>query len=91
MENVRPYYKPLIPAHARDRHLFWSNFFIPELPKEQPKHHATIEDMQKISGFDLTDYSAIDKRKTLRNCVMPEVGKHILDAFLRQNQGELFA
>ena len=26
VENVTPYYEPLIPAHKRGRHLFWTNF-----------------------------------------------------------------
>ena len=29
VENVIPYYKPIIPAKERDRHLYWSNFNIP--------------------------------------------------------------
>ena len=84
VENVKPYYKPLIPAQERDRHLFWANFIIQDLPKEKSKHHATISEQQKISGFDLSKYAGIDKRKTLRNCVMPEVGLHILNSFIRQ-------
>jgi len=85
VENVKPYYKPLIPAYQRDRHLFWSSFYIPELPKEPPKHHATRKDQQSITGFDLSPFKGIDKNKILRNCVMPGVGKTILDAFLRQS------
>ena len=30
VENVIPYYEPLIPAHKRDRHLYWSNFNLPQ-------------------------------------------------------------
>ena len=29
VENVIPYYKPLIPAQQNERHLFWCNFRIP--------------------------------------------------------------
>lgn len=84
VENVKPYYKPLIPAQERDRHLFWANFSIPELNKEEPKHHKSISDQQKILGFDLSNYKNIDKRKILRNCVMPNVGKQILDSYFNQ-------
>jgi len=35
VENVKPYYKPLIPGKLIQRHMFWSNFDIPD--KEFPK------------------------------------------------------
>ncbi len=31
VENVIPYYEPLIPAKKRGRHLYWSNFNIPNI------------------------------------------------------------
>ena len=30
IENVIPYYEPLIPAQKRDRHLYWTNFILPK-------------------------------------------------------------
>lgn len=83
VENVKPYYKPLIPAIERDRHLFWCNFYITDMPKTQAKHDMSVKDQQELMGFDVSDFN-FDKRKVLRNCVMPEVGKHILDSFIRQ-------
>ena len=38
-----------------------------------------LQDLYKLKGFDLTPYKGIDKMKTIRNCVEPELGKHILD------------
>jgi len=29
VENVIPFYEPLIPAKKRGRHLYWTNFFLP--------------------------------------------------------------
>jgi DNA (cytosine-5)-methyltransferase 1 len=29
VENVIPFYEPLIPAKKRDRHLYWTNFNLP--------------------------------------------------------------
>jgi DNA (cytosine-5)-methyltransferase 1 len=29
VENVIPFYEPLIPAQKRDRHLYWTNFILP--------------------------------------------------------------
>ena len=30
VENVIPYYTPLIPAQKRGRHLYWTNFILPQ-------------------------------------------------------------
>lgn len=80
VENVRPYYSPLIPALQRDRHLFWSNFYIPELPKEISKHNSNPLKVAELLGFKIDGYN-FEKRKVMRNCVMPEVGKIVLDSF----------
>ena len=84
VENVKPYYKPLIPAQVRDRHCFWANFYIPEFKKTISKHNMPTDKASEMMGFDLSNYKG-DKRKILRNCVLPEVGKLILDAAIRQN------
>jgi DNA (cytosine-5)-methyltransferase 1 len=31
VENVIPYYEPLVPAQKRDRHLYWCNFNLPSV------------------------------------------------------------
>jgi DNA (cytosine-5)-methyltransferase 1 len=31
VENVIPYYEPLIPAKKRGRHLYWTNFNLPSV------------------------------------------------------------
>ena len=82
VENVKPYYEPLIkPSFTLQRHYFWSNF--PVESKEFPKdmiRSAQIPDLEKKHGFDLKGYKLKEKRQVLRNCVAPEVGKHILDS-----------
>lgn len=82
VENVRPYYRPLIkPTVVLQRHLFWSNF---EIPIREFKHDvirkSQIPQLQKLHGFDLSGLKIKNKRQVLRNCVYPEIGKHILDA-----------
>jgi len=84
VENVVPYYKPLILAQKRDRHLFWANFAISEMPLEPPKMQGTNEQRAQITGFDLSKYKGVDKRKLQRNCVMPMVGKRVLECYLNQ-------
>jgi len=81
VENVKPYYKPLIePTSVLQRHYFWSNFDIPHKKFEKDKlRTAQIPQLQEKYGFDLSKYKIKNKRQVLRNCVEPEMGKHILD------------
>lgn len=79
IENVKPYYKPLIEGQERDRHLLWSNFYITEFNKENKRKHNDIVGSSEVYGFDISDYEIKNKRKILRNLVYPELGKHILD------------
>jgi len=81
VENVRPYYPPLIePSVELDRHLFWSNFDIEQKKFERPKiRSAQIPELQEAYGYDLSGYKIPNKRQVLRNCVLPEVGKHLLE------------
>lgn len=84
VENVVPYYKPLIPAQKRERHLFWANFYIPEMIKEIAKHDMNVTQQQKVLDMDISKYKGIDKRKVLRNCVLPSVGLAILNSYINQ-------
>lgn len=81
VENVVPYYEPLIPGKKIDKHVFWTNF---KLSSFSPSHSRNIrrdqvKELQELTGFDLSDIALKDKRKRLRNCVHPEIGKHVLD------------
>jgi DNA (cytosine-5)-methyltransferase 1 len=86
VENVIPYYEPLIPATKQiNRHLYWSNFDIPAFEKSQENlRRAQIPDLEQLHGFDLSAFDLPNKREALRNCVPPAVGEHILDAYLGQ-------
>lgn len=81
IENVNPYYEPLIPAQKLHRHLYWANFTIPALP---PLHEnlrsIQIPDLEKLHGFDLSAFSLPNKRQVLRNCVYPPTGLHVFEA-----------
>jgi DNA (cytosine-5)-methyltransferase 1 len=79
VENVKPYYEPLIKPQILQRHCFWSNFEITD--KKFVKDNirkAQIPQLQKKYGLDLKDYKLKNKRQVLRNCVEPEIGLHIL-------------
>ena len=87
VENVIPYYEPLIKAQTIQRHLFWSNFYIVDFKTSNDNvvTNFSIENHQKKFGFNLDNYEFsknYPKEKVLRNCVSPELGKHILDCAL---------
>jgi DNA (cytosine-5)-methyltransferase 1 len=64
VENVIPYYKPLIEPIKLGRHCLWTNFPV-------PKQDFKSSDIRKLSGTSKRD-------KLLRNCVEPEIGLHLL-------------
>lgn len=78
VENVISYYDPLVSPMKIADHYYWMNFLVPDMATEGIMHNGSIGQLEKRKMFDLSKYKGIDKRKTLRNCVEPEVGKHIL-------------
>ena len=86
VENVNPYYQPLIvPTIKLDRHFFWTNIEIEPITFERTKiRSAQIPDLQNAFGYDLSAYKLPNKRQVLRNCVQPAVGEYILKAALNQ-------
>lgn len=83
VENVVPYYQPLIPAKHLGRHLFWSNFKLGSYKSKESAQirSGTIKELQRLSGFDLSQFKGIKHRKDtlLRNCVDSELGLLILE------------
>jgi len=79
VENVISYYNPLIKPQQVGRHYLWANFLIRNERINVSKHMASIDDLSLRKSFDLSNYFGVDKRKILRNCVEPEIGKLILD------------
>jgi len=84
VENVIPYYKPLIEAQKRGRHLYWSNFIIPKFkPSDAIIRRFQIKDLEIHHKIDLSSYKGIqNKRKIGRNLVDYEAGRTILETAL---------
>lgn len=82
VENVVPYYKPLIePTIKLDRHLFWSNFSIEnkEFKKPEIKHNKVTGKTDRF-GISLQGIKMKHRKdQIIRNCVNPELGLHILE------------
>jgi len=88
VENVKGYYESLIKPQEAGRHYFWANFTITDIKTDNDnfiKGHA-----QKLGDIDITNYSGIRKDQTIRNCVLPELGLHILKESQRDTHGDLF-
>lgn len=85
VENVRPYYEPLIPAANINRHLFWSNFEISDLKidNERTPLERINTGNEEIFGFNISSFKIKDKRRILRNLVNPEIGLHIFKEMVR--------
>lgn len=101
VENVTPYYEPLIPAQKRGRHLYWTNFTLPNDLKERKLDGilcTMIDEHKKLEKFHDIKVSANlgGYRDVLRNLVDYEAGKTIFEIALgivnkkQTNQIELF-
>jgi DNA (cytosine-5)-methyltransferase 1 len=79
VENVIPYYEPLIPAQKRGRHLYWTNF---KLPNEINERHIQIsagtDEVKKLCNFHDYDFYKYKGEQRLdkiaRNLVDYEAG-----------------
>jgi len=88
VENVIPYYEPLIPANKRDRHLYWTNFNLPYNlnGRKNPDLSRTkdlITAMSKYHDYDFRQYKGEQRMdKIARNLVDYEAGKKIFETML---------
>ena len=92
VENVKPYYKPLIKAHERGRHYYWTNFNLPNLLSDRKapsmsmnrnRINNPIQALSKFHKINIADYKGKQaKEKMLRNLVDYEAGKAILETAL---------
>ena len=101
VENVIPYYDPLLPAIKRGRHLYWTNFNLPNVLSKRKS--ISMEDKNEVAQwckfheYDFRKYKGKQTvQKIARNLVDYEAGKTILDTILglkikhNVNQTELF-
>lgn len=92
VENVEPYYDALIPAQKVGRHYFWSNFHIPPFDGSDIDawKNPSIEVFMDRYGFDLEGVDLGHRKdQLLRNCVLPELGRHVFEAATANRQATL--
>ena len=89
VENVIPYYEPLIFAQKRGRHLYWTNFNLPTDLKEREYRISgnkenpqkdELKNLCKFHDYNFNDYNGTQSIiKMARNLVDYEAGKTILE------------
>jgi DNA (cytosine-5)-methyltransferase 1 len=90
VENVIPFYQPLIPAKKRGRHLYWTNFNLPNSIKERKNPELSrglskdiVLRLSKYHDYNFRKYKGKqDIRKIARNLVDYEAGKIIFETML---------
>jgi DNA (cytosine-5)-methyltransferase 1 len=86
VENVIPFYEPLIVAKKRDRHLYWTNFNLPNNLNGRSASnfiHSKVSELSKFHDFDFTKYKGKQRMdKMARNLVDYEAGRTILETAL---------
>jgi DNA (cytosine-5)-methyltransferase 1 len=94
VENVIPYYEPLIQAKKRHRHLYWTNFNLPnKLTDRNNPDFSRVKDvvgvMSEFHCYDFRRYKGNQRlNKIARNLVDYEAGRTILETAMeiqRQN------
>jgi len=72
VENVIPYYEPLIPAIKRGRHLYWTNFNLPNTLTERAcrisgnRDNPNAKEVKNLCEFheiDLSSYRGGAKKR----------------------------
>ena len=93
VENVKPYYKPLMEYQNIGRHVFWSNFKINKMEEPKFKNFINTANLQGKSA--LMEWLGIYYEENiyygnnhcpaqiLRNCVHPSVGLNVLDSAIK--------
>ena len=99
IENIKPYYKPLIAAKEVGRHLFWSNFrftCVDIRPSGNFIKMSGLSGVQKLKEWLDLEYEGNiyyednhDPAQVLRNCVHPKIGATILTVAKGLNNNNL--
>ena len=90
VENVIPYYEPLIPAKKRGRHLYWTNFNLPNSINERKDANGLMDGAKdevnkwcEFHDYDFYKYNGEQRRdKIARNLVDYEAGRTIFETAL---------
>ena len=85
VENVKPYYDAMLNPLERDRHLYWTNFRLPNKLSDRSNsgslnQKSVMQDLCNFHDYDFRKYKGEQRMlKVARNLVDYEAGKTILE------------
>jgi DNA (cytosine-5)-methyltransferase 1 len=83
VENVIPYYEPLIPAQKKGRHLYWTNFILPNELNDRSfaisQQKNELKELCKFHDYDFNKYNGEQSVVKTRNLVDYEAGLTIFN------------
>lgn len=93
VENVKPFYTPLIPpSKTLGRHIVWSNFEIEDFEMPNFKNFIQADSKEQIEALkkwigihyegNVYYKNNHSPGQILRNCVHPKFGEHVFNCFL---------
>ena len=87
VENVIPYYEPMLNPKKRGRHLYWTNFNLPNDLKDRrfgiSQTKNELNALSEFHNYDFTKYKGSQSKvKIGRNLVDYEAGKTIFETAL---------
>lgn len=87
VENVIPYYEPMLNPKKRGRHLYWTNFNLPSDLKDRrfaiSQTKNEVDNLSLFHDYDFRKYKGKQRlNKIARNLVDYEAGKTILETAL---------
>jgi len=87
VENVIPYYEPMLNPKKRGRHLYWTNFNLPNDLKDRrfgiSQTKNELNGLSEFHNYDFTKYKGSQSKvKIGRNLVDYEAGKTIFETAL---------
>ena len=87
IENVIPYYKPLISGQKRDRHIYWCNFILPSVLSDRKVligcNKNEFKNLCEFHNINLDNYTGTQRKdKIARNLVDYKAGLTILETAL---------
>ena len=87
VENVNPYYEPMFNPSKRERHLYWSNFIIPNNVSDRNDtalvQASRMQDLCDFHDYDFRKYKGEQRvLKIARNLVDYQAGRTIFETAL---------
>ena len=87
VENVNPYYQPMLNPIKRKRHHYWTNFKLPNILSDRNDtsliQGSVIKDLSKFHDYNFYKYKGHQRRlKIARNLVDYKAGKTIFETAL---------